>query len=120
MTDHAQTTPCTAPQWLCTLTHLIIEQSEPVSIAGIDPSVAQLAFARQYPLLQSVDFVNGDAMALPFPHHAFDLAVTPVVIFFVSKLAKALAEMVRVVAPGWNNGRLCHGTWRMVASPIKS
>ena len=36
-------------------------------LAGIDPSEAQLADARQQPMPQSVDFVNADAMALPFP-----------------------------------------------------
>jgi trans-aconitate methyltransferase len=44
-------------------TQLIVEQSAPLSLVGIDPSEAQLAFARQHPLLQSVEFVNADAMA---------------------------------------------------------
>ena len=91
-------------------TQLIVEQSEPFSIAGIDPSEAQLAFARQQPLLQSVDFVNGDAMALPFPEDAFDLAVMPLVIFFVPDPAQGLAEMVRVVAPG---GTVAAYAWDM-------
>ena len=91
-------------------TQLIVEQSEPFSIAGIDPSEAQLAFARQQPLLHSVDFVNGDAMALPFPEDAFDLAVMPLVIFFVPEPAQGVAEMVRVVAPG---GTVAAYAWDM-------
>ena len=64
-------------------TQLIAEQSNPGALVGIDPSDAQLAYAQKHPLLQSVDFVNADAMALPFVTAAFDLAVMPLVIFFV-------------------------------------
>ena len=81
-------------------TQLIAEQSDPVALVGIDPSDAQLAYAQKHPLLQSVEFVNADAMALPFAAAAFDLAVMPLVIFFVPEPAQAVAEMVRVVAPG--------------------
>ncbi len=81
-------------------TQLIAQQSEPLTLVGIDPSEAQLAYARQQPLLQSVDFVNADAMALPFPDDAFNLAVMPLVIFFVPEPAQGVAEMARVVAPG--------------------
>ena len=81
-------------------TQLIAEQSEPLTLVGIDPSEPQLAYARQQPLLQGVDFVNADAMALPFPDDAFDFAVMPLVIFFVPEPAQGVAEMVRVVAPG--------------------
>jgi SAM-dependent methyltransferase len=91
-------------------TQLIAEQSAPLSLVGIDPSEAQLAFARQQPLLQSVEFVNADAMALPFPDAAFDLAVMPLVIFFVPEPAKGVAEMARVVAPG---GTVAAYAWDM-------
>jgi SAM-dependent methyltransferase len=91
-------------------TQLIAEQSAPLSLVGIDPSEAQLAFARQHPLLQSVEFVNADAMALPFDDAAFDLAVMPLVIFFVPEPAKGVAEMARVVAPG---GTVAAYAWDM-------
>ena len=91
-------------------TQLIVEHSEPISLVGIDPSEAQLAFARQHPLLRSVDFVNADAMALPFPDDAFDLAVMSLVIFFVPEPAKGVAEMVRVVAPA---GTVAAYAWDM-------
>ncbi|MCT0225031.1 class I SAM-dependent methyltransferase [Synechococcus sp. CS-1328] len=81
-------------------TQLIVERSAPLSLVGIDPSEAQLAFARQHPLLQSVAFVNADAMALPFTDATFDLAVMPLVILFVPEPAQGVAEMARVVAPG--------------------
>lgn len=71
---------------------------------------AQLAFARQHPRLQSVEFVNADAMALPFPDATFDLAVMPLVIFFVPEPAIGVAEMARVVAPG---GTVAAYAWDM-------
>jgi len=91
-------------------TQLIAEQSAPLSLVGIDPSDPQLAFARQHPLLRSVNFVNADAMALPFPNAAFDVAVMPLVIFFVPEPAKGVAEMARVVAPG---GTVAAYAWDM-------
>jgi len=91
-------------------TQLIAEQSEPHALVGIDPSEAQLAYARQHPPLQSVDFVNADAMALPFADDAFDLAVMPLVIFFVPEPAQGVSEMARVVAPG---GTVAAYAWDM-------
>jgi SAM-dependent methyltransferase len=45
-------------------------------------------------------FQQGDAMALPFPEHRFDVAVMALVLFFVPDPVKGVAEMVRVVRPG--------------------
>jgi ubiquinone/menaquinone biosynthesis C-methylase UbiE len=91
-------------------TQLIAGQCEPLRLVGIDPSIEQLAYARMQPLLQSVDFVDADAMALPFPDDAFDLAVMPLVIFFVPEPPQGVAEMVRVVAPG---GTVAAYAWDM-------
>jgi SAM-dependent methyltransferase len=91
-------------------TQLIAEQNKPLALVGIDPSEEQLAYARQQPLLQGVDFVNANAMALPFPDDAFDLAVMPLVIFFVTEPAQGVAEMARVVAPG---GTVAAYAWDM-------
>ncbi len=91
-------------------TQLIAQQCTPLSLVGIDPSDPQLAFARQHPLLQSVEFVNADAMALPFADASFDISVMPLVIFFVPEPAKGVAEMARVVAPG---GTVAAYAWDM-------
>ncbi len=91
-------------------TQLIAEQSKPHTLVGIDPSEAQLVYARQQPLLQGADFVNADAMALPFPDDAFDCAVMPLVIFFVPEPAQGVAEMARVVASG---GTVAAYAWDM-------
>ena len=79
---------------------MIVERCAPTSVYGIDPSEAQLAFARTRPALRAAEFRQGDAMAQPFPDDAFDAAVMPLVIFFVPDPAKGVSEMARVVRPG--------------------
>jgi SAM-dependent methyltransferase len=81
-------------------TELLVVRCAPASVHGIDPSEAQLAFARTRPLSHVADFRQGDAMAQPFPDDAFDAAVMPLVIFFVPDPQKGVAEMARVVRRG--------------------
>ncbi len=81
-------------------TEMIVERCAPASTQGIDPSEAQLAFARTRPAARMAQFRQGDAMALPFPADTFDAAVMPLVIFFVPDPARGVAEMARVVCPG--------------------
>jgi ubiquinone/menaquinone biosynthesis C-methylase UbiE len=81
-------------------TEMLVEQCAPVSVDGIDPSEAQLAYARARPVSRFARFSPGDAMALPFPDDTFDVAVMPLVIFFVPEPAQGVAEMVRVVGAG--------------------
>jgi SAM-dependent methyltransferase len=81
-------------------TELLVKRCAPAEVQGIDPSEAQLAFARLRPAAKSADFRQGDAMALPFPDDRFDAAVMALVIFFVPDPSKGVAEMARVVCPG--------------------
>jgi len=82
----------------------------PAALHGIDPSTAQLEFARRRPLLRDAQFVEGDAMALPFATDSIDAAVMPLVIFFVPEPAQGVAEMARVVVPG---GEVSAYAWDM-------
>jgi ubiquinone/menaquinone biosynthesis C-methylase UbiE len=52
-------------------TEMIVERCSPATVNGIDPSEAQLAFARARRGAQMAMFQPGDAMALPFPDKTF-------------------------------------------------
>jgi SAM-dependent methyltransferase len=81
-------------------TELLYQRCAPAGVQGVDPSDAQLAFARERPSVKDAVFQVGDATALPFADNRFDAAVMALVIFFVPDPAKGVGEMVRVVRPG--------------------
>lgn len=81
-------------------TELLTQRCAPGEVQGVDPSEAQLAFARTRLPAQAATFLQGDAMALPFDTARFDAAIMALVIFFVPDPAKGVAEMVRAVRPG--------------------
>src|SRR5262245_52402110 len=56
-------------------TQLVVERCAPAEVQGIDPSDAQLAYARSRGAARVAQFQVGDAMALPFPENRFDVAV---------------------------------------------
>jgi ubiquinone/menaquinone biosynthesis C-methylase UbiE len=92
-------------------TALVAAYTAPAEIRGIDPSDGQLDYARLRGGTEMAEFVKGDAMALPFDAHAFDVAIMALVIFFIPEPAKGVAEMVRVVAPG---GTVAAYAWDML------
>ncbi|WP_303749741.1 class I SAM-dependent methyltransferase [Stenotrophomonas pigmentata] len=108
--------PAPAQQWLdvgCgngAFTTMIIERGAPSAAHGVDPSPQQLAYARAQAGLQRAVFEQADAMALPYPEATFDVAVMPLVIFFVPDPAHGIAEMARVVRPG---GTVAAYAWDM-------
>lgn len=81
-------------------TELLVERQRPSSVVGVDPSAAQLAFARQRDGTASVRFLEGDAQALPLPDACVDASVMALVLFFVPEPAQGVREMVRVTRPG--------------------
>lgn len=89
-------------------TELVLAKAAPSSICAIDPSQAQIEFARKKIVDKPVDFIVGDAMALPFADARFDVAVMALVLFFVPDARKGVAEMVRVTRPG---GTVASYTW---------
>lgn len=91
-------------------TEQIVTQCAPAAVHGIDPSEAQLAFARQRPATAMAHYRTGDAMALPYAASAFDIAVMPLVLFFVPDPFVGVQEMARVVQPG---GTVCAYVWDM-------
>jgi SAM-dependent methyltransferase len=81
-------------------TELIVERCAPGFVQGIDPSEGQIAYARTRPASRVAEFRVGDAMALAFVDDTFDVAVMPLVLFFVPDPARGVAEMARVTRPG--------------------
>ncbi len=91
-------------------TEMVVERCAPASVQGIDPSEEQLAYARTRSSLRDTLLHRADAMALPFADNAFDVAVMPLVIFFVPDPARGVAEMARVACPG---GAVAAYAWDM-------
>jgi ubiquinone/menaquinone biosynthesis C-methylase UbiE len=76
-------------------------------ITGLDVSPPMIAKARS--LAPELEWHEGNAMALPFADHAFDVVLCQQMLQFVPSPAAALREAKRVLAPG---GRLLVSTWR--------
>ena len=91
-------------------TEFFATRCTPASVSGIDPSAPMLDFARTRPALRDADLRQGDAMTLPYGDKVFDLAVMPLVLFFVPEPARGVAEMARVVRPG---GTVSAYSWDM-------
>ncbi len=91
-------------------TELLYRRCAPAEVQGVDPSDAQLSFARNRPGAKDAVFQLGDAMALPFADDRFDAAAMALVIFFVPDPAKGVAEMLRVTRPG---GTVAAYAWDM-------
>jgi len=92
-------------------TELLVERCAPSEVHGVDPSPAQLAFARTRPAARVATFHEGDAMALHFPNARFDAATMALSIFFFPDAAKGVAEAVRVAKPG---GMVAAYAWNML------
>jgi len=98
-----------------TFTELIVQRCAPAEVHGIDPSEGQLMFARARPAARAANFIQGDAMALPFSDGRFDAAVMALVLFFVPDPVKGVTEMVRVVRPG---GTVATYAWDMLGGGV--
>jgi demethylmenaquinone methyltransferase/2-methoxy-6-polyprenyl-1,4-benzoquinol methylase len=73
-------------------------------VVGLDFSAAMLAEAahkdRHRPIGPPITWVEGDAMALPFPDASFDAVTVGFGLRNMPNYAAALGEMVRVLKPG--------------------
>jgi ubiquinone/menaquinone biosynthesis C-methylase UbiE len=82
-------------------TELIVQRCAPSDVHAIDPSDAQLAYARQrLPAGAPVTWTKGDALQVPVADGSRDVAVMALVLFFVPDAAQGVAEMCRAVKPG--------------------
>ncbi len=73
---------------------------------GLDLSEAMLAHARAR--VPHVEFISGDATALPFPAESFDAVLGAFVLLHLGRPQLAAAEAARVLIPG---GRAAFSVW---------
>ena len=89
-------------------TELIVQKAAPASVSAIDPSDAQIKSARQKLPGKPIEWLTGDAMALPYADGRFDVSVMALVLFFVPDARKGAQELARVTRPG---GTVASYTW---------
>ncbi len=80
-------------------TQLVLDACSPAIVVAVDPSAAQIDYARKQPAAQWADFRVASAHILPFPDCSFDVVGSALVINFISDRPRALAEMRRVARP---------------------
>ncbi len=71
------------------------------SVVGLDFSEAQLAIAQaRSQSLKNIQWLQGDALNLPFPNHTFDGATLGYGLRNVGDIPRCLGELHRVLKPG--------------------
>ena len=81
-------------------TEIIRQSSGAVEIVAIDPSAAQVSYAQSRKTAEGAQFQVADARSIPFEDGRFDVAVSALVLNFISDREKGVAEMRRVVRLG--------------------
>ncbi len=82
------------------LSTAIVAHTDPVEVVGVDPSEGFIRDARARLTDPRASFRTGDAQALPLPDNHFEAVVGGLMLNFVPDPARAVAEFVRVAAPG--------------------
>ena len=80
------------------------------AVSGLDLAPPLIERARQNAAIAGVDidFVEGDAEALPYPDASFDLVLSQFGHIFAPRPAVVVEEMLRVLKPG---GRIAFAAW---------
>ena len=83
------------------LTEVVVEVGEARSVVGVDPSAGFVQHARTRSFgTAEVQFLQGDALALPVGSVDFDVVVSGLVLNFVPEPGRMVAEMTRAGMPG--------------------
>jgi SAM-dependent methyltransferase len=82
------------------LTESILQQMQPRSVTGFDPSAGFLDYAKGNVNDPKVTFEVADAQSLPVESARFDVAVSGLVLNFVPKPLLAAHELARAARPG--------------------
>ena len=96
-------------------TEQIVERCAPAEVQGVDPSEAQLVFARSRPAARLAEFRQGDAMALPFPERQLRGGRHGAGHFLRSRSGQGRRRDGAGGSPGRNGRDLCmgHPGWRI-------
>jgi SAM-dependent methyltransferase len=78
------------------LTQTVIAVTDPATVTGIDASEGYVAYARGQIDDSRADFRTGDAQGLPFEPASFDAAVPGLMLNFLPRLERGVAEIARV------------------------
>ena len=81
-------------------TRLLTGGGENVSAVGLDLEEPFIRYAREAAAGLPIEFVVGNALALPFEDASFDLVTSHTFFTSISDPEKAMAEMKRVLKPG--------------------
>lgn len=90
------------------LTATLIAECNPKSILAIEPSVDFIAYARSKLIDKRITFEIADAGKVPAADASIDIAISALVLNFVSDKTAAIAEMKRVLKP---DGVLAFYVW---------
>ena len=82
------------------LTETILREAAPHTVTGLDASPGFVAHAHSRLEGSHIHFLVGDLQALPLVDAAFDVAVSGLVLNFVTDQLRAVREIARVVRPG--------------------
>ncbi len=82
------------------LTEIILQQTRPRTVRGMDPSAGFVEHARAHITDPRAAFDVADAQSLPMESAQFDAAVAGLVLNFVPQPSHAVREMARAVRPG--------------------
>ena len=82
------------------LTEIILQQMQPLSVKGVDPSAAFIDYAKAHIGDTRATFEVGDAQLLQADSALVDAAVSGLVLNFVPEPALAVRKMARAVRPG--------------------
>lgn len=82
------------------LTSQILQDCEPKSVVGVEPSEGFLAQAREVTRDERVQFLQGSGEKVPVDNRAVDFAVSGLVLNFIPDKQRAMEELVRSVDVG--------------------
>ena len=93
----------------------IDQTCDPKKIAGIDPSEAQINYAKELKLKAPTEFIVGDAMSLPYDDESFDVSLMALVLFFVPDPKVGISEMKRITKV---NGVIAAYAWDVLGGGL--